>query len=959
MSNTKSNCTLEYLQYHDQYSIYENAIVLMRVGEFWEMYATEQRGPDLLKISEITNLVRTQKNKNKEVSIKNPYMCGVIRTALEGRIEALINENYIVVLVDQITLPPKPQRGVTSVISPGTYTNIDAVYSNYIVCLYIEYEKQCNTNPLMCVGLSTIDVTTGICSVYETYSSAYDEKYALDEAHRFILNYDPKEVIIIGERDPTLLSYLDLEQKKIHYIPALDKTFAKITYQNEFFNKIYKNEGLISSIEELNMEKLNYARISLVVLFDFISKYNKTFINNINKPDIFESNKHLILGNNCINQLNITGDTTRKSKINCLLDVVNKAITRMGKRYLRYALINPLNDVAEINLRYDCTEELINLNIDLDRVLHAICDIQKLDRKIISASISPNDLYNLIESYTNVQELFILIATTKKTKQFLPAQIDQVNTFIICCQRIFNLEELKKYNYISDICASVFNVGVYTSIDSLVENVENDSSLIENVSNYLVSLIDLNSKKKTKTNVILKKNKKLGAYLVLSKAKGKILKDALLNINMLTISDTLTIEKSSLSFDDSITTKTKIYFKSDSINSKNNNTANNDLIVIIKHKYTEVLLEFSNTYSDMFKAINLFVSKIDFINSNAKVAVAYNYCKPTLIESDTGYFDAKQLRHGIVERLRTDVQYIAHDVCLGKRESGMILMGENSSGKSTLMKACALSIIMAQAGMFVPAREYTYSPYDHIFIRIVTNDDIYKSFSSFTYEMTELMSILKRSSAKTAIFADEICNTTETTSAVSLVGSTIMRLSHTRATFVMASHFHELAKIKRINELDHVKVYHLSTNRDKDTLIFNRLLLEGYGNQFYGLTIASHIIKDDEFMRMAYEIKDELCQSNDNILATKTSHFNSTVYVHECAICKARNPVCGESILDCHHIDFQCTFENNFKEGKTKSKNDNSNLIILCKPCHRQVHSGSITINDYVMTTNGRMIDYL
>ena len=179
----------------------------------------------------------------------------------------------------------------------------------------------------------------------------------------------------------------------------------------------------------------------------------------------------------------------------------------------------------------------------------------------------------------------------------------------------------------------------------------------------------------------------------------------------------------------------------------------------------------------------MFVAKIDFINSNSKVAKTYNYCKPILVTSKSnGFIRASKLRHPICERFRTDIEYVAHDITIGDDGSddtieGMLLFGTNSSGKSTLMKGCALSLIMAQAGLYVPAQTYIYGPYQHIFARIITNDDMYRNFSSFTYEMTELSSILKRTGPKTAIFADEICNTTESISALSIVGSTILKLA--------------------------------------------------------------------------------------------------------------------------------------------------------------------------------------
>lgn len=165
--------THEYLHYHNKYSkIYgkDSTIVLICVGAFLEMYSLLTHGPDLDKICDVLNLIRTRKDKSKEISFKNPFMCGFNKVSMDKYIKLLVENNYTVVVIDQITDPPNPKRGLTGIYSAGTYIDTQSIYSNYTMCLYIEQEPQSTSNFLTCIGLSTIDVSTGLCSVYETYS---------------------------------------------------------------------------------------------------------------------------------------------------------------------------------------------------------------------------------------------------------------------------------------------------------------------------------------------------------------------------------------------------------------------------------------------------------------------------------------------------------------------------------------------------------------------------------------------------------------------------------------------------------------------------------------------------------------------------------------------------------------------------------------------------------------------
>jgi len=265
--------------------------------------------------------------------------------------------------------------------------------------------------------------------------------------------------------------------------------------------------------------------------------------------------------------------------------------------------------------------------------------------------------------------------------------------------------------------------------------------------------------------------------------------------------------------------------------------------------------------------------------------------------------------------------------------------------------------------MYVAAETYQYSPYESLFARITGNDNIFKGLSQFGLEMTELRAILKRNGPKTLVIGDEVCRGTEHISGNCIVATTIIQLAKSGCSFIFATHLHEIANMERIKNLSNVKTFHLSVEYEKkmDLLIFDRILKPGSGSAVYGLTVAKYIIKDDAFMKLAQEIMNELLDKPNELMSCKTSHFNANVYVDACQICNQQNTT-KEHIgyLDTHHINFQCNCnENGFVIGKSYlPMNSKSNLIVLCKTCHHNVHHDKLEIKGYKETSNGRIVDY-
>jgi DNA mismatch repair protein MutS len=975
----KKSLVEEYLEYHELYvKKYgkDKAIVLMQKGQFYETYATEDSGPNLATLSELTNITRTRANKSiNKIDISNPYLLGFNIVYANKYIKMLVDSEYTVIIVDQVTLPPNAKREVTHIYSSGTY--IDGHQkpdNNYMICLYIEEEIQNNNSLLLCSGMSGIDITTGKTSYYEEYSTKSDNKYALDETIRFINTINPSEVILIynkkvnGMEINNLISYLELTDRCVHHKDVIDEKYYKITWQNEFFKKIYPDYGNIQPIEYLELEKYIYTIISFTFLLEFVSDHDKNIINKIAKPKIFFESENLILGNNAIYQLNIvdTFNQISNKKYKSLFKIVDNTSTNMGKRLLKNNLISPITNIISLNEMYDCTTELLDkeLYLEYEQNLREINDLERLERKISLNIINPFELATMINSY---KKCLLILRQNKKTvhirEKFKEIKIiKDVKNFIEECESIFKIDELKKYTY-NEIGIDIFKSGICIEIDKLQEQLNEKSNHMENLREALSRLIATRSKKniitnnESKNHVKILKNDRDGYYLSLTKLRADSLKNSINKNNILKVGNS-EFDLNKLIFKEATKSSTKIIFPHLEDVSDDIIDISKQIQELSKKTFTEKVTHLYNTYKITFKNLNIIISFIDFIKSNATTAKLYNYTRPVLEKSDASFIECEALRHPIIERI-IDYEYIPHNICIGKDLKGMLIYGLNSVGKSSLMKEIGICIIMAQAGLFVPATKCIISPYKSIYTRITGNDNIYKGLSSFELEMLDLRAFLKRADEKTLVIGDEVCRGTEYISGNSIVAATIIKLSEKNSNFIFATHLHEIANMKRIKELKNVKSFHLSVDYDieNDNLIFNRQLKEGSGEQIYGIKVAKYIINDFDFINLANEIKNELLQDSNSLLSGKTSKYNSQVFIHECQICHQKNINGFISNLQTHHINFQKNCKDGFVIDKPHMKiNDKANLIILCILCHEKIHKGEINLEGYVMTIKGKKI---
>jgi DNA mismatch repair protein MutS len=931
----------------------------MQVGSFHECYCTDTDGLDLMNIADKLDIICTKKNGKEPVSKSNPRMLGFPIYVTSNYIEKLSNLNYTIVKIDQTSEPPKPKREVTAIISPGTFIETTSS-TTHIVSIILE--KITKTN-LLSIGLAAYDLTTGYGSFYETYSTIHDPMLALDDSLRYLETCPPKEIIIYHNLDHNelinnmklndILLYLQLNESNTLFY-NVNKT-NKVSYQKLLFEKIFKNESNI--FEFLHLHLYNLARFALTNLLEYVQNQQPHLIEKLKIPEEFENNKTLYLGNRALEQLNVISNKS-------LFQIINFTKTSMGKRFLFYSLTKPLIKKSDIDQRINLINQIIEKNI-YENIINYLEDINDLDRLIRRLEINiihPFEINNLYVSFYQIHKLINYLESNnlfdffdKDNKKIKIGEfLDYINTN-------FYLDKISNINFNNyyESSISFIKPNIYSEIDLLQEKIISSNNFMDNLLNSLNLLIDdkkIFIKKDTESDTALlslKYNERDGHYFLITNRRCQILQTNLEKLKEIKVGSII-LKKDELEFEKlPKSNNTKINCKKIKEISNILVVHKNELAKLLKEKFKEQIIFISNKYSDILNYWSNKVAFIDFINSGAKCAIKNHYTKPIIVENGESYFRASNIRHPIVEYINSEIEYKPHNIELGGPNglNGILLYGINSSGKSTLMKSIGLNVILSQIGYYTATDSFEIAPYKSLFTRIGGSDNIYRGLSSFMVEMMELTSILKRNNCNTLVIGDEVCSTTESRSSNIIVAYMLKKLSESKSSFITATHLHELTNLNTVKNLKNVKTKHLKLTYDdiNDCLIYNRELLDGQGESFYGLQVAKYLMKDTYFN----EITNNILNEYDN-LNIKQSKYNPNNYLIECHICKSKEN------LETHHIVFQKDFDDKLinKNKIHYQKDANYNLVTLCQSCHDDVDREIIIINGWIETNKGRELDY-
>ena len=667
--------------------------------------------------------------------------------------------------------------------------------------------------------------------------------------------------------------------------------------------------------------------------------------------------------------------------------LLNKCKTPMGSRRFYYRLLHPSFHVGTIQREYDITEYVLKNESYMKwrSALENIKDIEKLHRKIQMGKIYPNSLYILYTNLQMISQMYDGVNFDKTLLKYLHADSNPERITKICNELMKKMESCFYIERCKSVDSFDFDLsykdcfvkpGVSKDLDFTYITNEDGCSILEAIRSYCNDLIAIGEKKgdkkgdkksdkkddnKDKEKEFVKRHEteKSGYSIQTTERRSKLLLEqigkmikAKDHISKLEYESIDSIDKCNnhedckKTFDFDLSTLqfvkagssavTFVHEALSTVCASISETRNKirDEIGVVFQKFVCELKE----YQESFQTIVSFLTDMDLIQNQAYIARKYKYCKPTIDVKEVGeeesYVDAKDIRHCLIERMNEDEIYVTNDISLGLKERGMLLYGTNAVGKTSMIRALGICIIMAQAGLYVPCSAFTYRPYTNIMTRILGNDNLFKGMSTFAVEMSELRVILKCADQNSLILGDELCSGTEIDSAISIFVAGLQKLHALKSCFVFATHMHEIVDYEEIAQMDKLVTKHMAVtyDRERDMLIYDRKLRDGAGPSMYGLEVCKSLHLPDDFLKMANAIRlkyRDKKQAGD--LNFKPSHFNAHKVKGLCELCKKE---VGEEV---HHLQHQREADSN-DYIQHFHKNHRANLLTVCESCHLKMH---------------------
>ena len=956
-----------YNEYIDLYKKYtqkygsKTAIFIM-VGSFYELYDTQHKhtGETQTNICEIADFLGIQISIKKSAKLPldiDIIFAGFPDYSIHKWAGRLTSVGWTVVVVDQIKNKHGnvQERQISRILSPSTHIeNISSIDTPYVFSIF--FHQQMSQSPLF--GAAALDLTTGKTITYSGITSGRPDIWTADELVQMMSVFQPKELLIYWKSP-----YLMPDEIYIRRIFGLNLsipihlykvdtlgTFSNELACNEYLQKIYSIRSLLPPKTYLGLRS-DQEQIALLYLLQFIEEHYPTTtresIGNENSIKSFYRNEpwipqsRLICGNHTLTQLQITGLNPNET----VIGLFDKCITSMGKRAIRDRILSPYSDSYHIKLLLNEVQEYIEWpeqkTKQLGIQLRFMFDLPRLHRKLLCGLITSQEISGLFQTYSAINN--IITSVTPGTLLKEPFSQDEWTKY----NAIFQTHFIETKSKLSSEDITSFNPETYPDIGNTEKDIEqilNEFQILKcniaDIGEVPVDAIHIESHGKEPYGF---------------KGSTTILKQIKKNISKLPTGTKISELKSGGWIDCT---------QLQQLNTKIQKLREH-LVNLVHIHLIDACKAISDAGHTIWHIMECWISHIDCTQCIGRVSKEKGFTCPIISDrldgdnedqgtednnSLTSSFEIEQIRHPLVESTSSRVSYVKHNILLGGNNSkGWLVYGMNASGKSTLMKATGICILLAQAGCFVPAKSMKLKPFQAIYTRILNQDNLFAGLSSFAVEMSELRDILKNANSNTLVLGDELCAGTESISAQSLVASSIQWLISRGSKFIFATHLHGLVDILSSEYKDNVKICHLHVEYDPMTkkLIYDRSLREGSGSTLYGLEVA-------RAMDLPFEFIEHALQNRHHIIGSKkqedvsNSVWNKEIIKKECEICKTQ--ICSD--LEVHHIVPQASATNNILEDGSHM-NDKRNLIVICKKCHDNVHAEVLEIGPLQITSEG------
>ena len=995
----ETNITTEYLQltreYQEKYG--KNTILLMQVGAFFEVYGLknpttgEITRSQILEFSQICQLNVSE--KKNYVDGDTVVMAGFRDYSLEKYIQKISENGYTGVVYIQEKDGKNVTRKFHAVYSAGTYVSYETEQSpkitNNIMCIWMEkYKSIHKTAENLICGISVVNIFTGKSFLFEYQVPYYANPTTYDELERCISIYNPSEVIMVTPFDEntldSIIQYTNIRASTIHKFSLnsvnsknetaeILKRCSQQKYINHILDTFYEGCEVYNTCNEFQDHTI--ATQSFCYLLHFIQEHNANLVKKIDIPKFNNTSHRMVLANHTLKQLNILNDSSddgqKMAKYSSVLTFLNKCCTPMGRREFQIQMTNPNFYIKWLNKEYEMIGILLNTeNIHFISLFRKqfpqICDIEKLARQLVLRKIYPSSVYQLYKSLEIIQQIYVCLLESKCLNHYfresdsqktpksadLLEQCSQLSKFI---KGFLKIEECKNVDSIQNFDENIILPGISKTLDDIIAKYEKSQNHFHEIRNFLNQLLRTEEKNSDIEYVKIHETEKSGSSLQITKKRGVLLKTLLAKVNgPLKITEDLEIDPKEIQFKNASTTNSEIEIPVLEKICKNIYSLKERINQEIAAAYNDFLAKFESMGYDTLEKIAKSISKMDVLQSKAYIAKEYNYVSPEIdATAEVSFVNAYDLRHCLIEHIQQNELYVPNDVLLGNIENrGMLLYGTNAVGKTSMIRALGISVIMAQCGMYVPCSRFVYYPYKSIYSRILGNDNIFKGLSTFAVEMSELRIILRNADEYSLILGDELCSGTETESALSIFCAGLMHLNAINASYIFATHFHEILQYEEIKQMSKVSIKHMAVkfDRELDTLVYDRKLRDGAGNRMYGLEVCKSLYLPDEFLTEAYKIRNKYYPINQGNLSHDTTVYNARKIRGICEMC---NVELGE---ETHHLVKQKDADQNGFVGSFH-KNHPGNLLTVCEKCHLQLHSTNMPNKVRKKTNTGYILE--
>ena len=713
-----------YKTYTQQYG--KKTAIFLMVGSFYELYDVQniETGETQCNVKEIVDYLGIQLSTKKGDYSKDcdGLFAGFPDYVMHKWAGRLTSAGWTVVIVDQIkdAKGKVKERKVSQILSPSTHIeNISASDTPYLTTLYFQQEGMVAPR----CGAAILDVTTGTTRTYSGMTQGRPDIWTADDLVQLLSVYPPKEIVVYWHssfvtpeetffrRMFGLLPSLPLHIRQIDSLGA----FSKELVRSEYLQKIYSIKSLLPATTYLGLQR-EQDEMALVYLLQFVEEHVPRMLKSLHRNEPWIPHMRLICGNHALTQLQMTGITPQET----VIGLFDKCITPMGKRAMKERLLSPYSHAKDIQMRLEEVQDYLQWTEEktkiMERQLRFMSDLPRLHRKLLCGTITSQEIASLFQTYSamNIIMSRVTIDTTLKEPFTQDKWVEYMDVF----RHHFTEEKA----LLANADQTAFHTENYVEIGQKEKEIQEVHQQIQ------VLRLSIAQQGGVAEDAIRLEEREKEPYGF----KGSSITIHQLKRNVAQLPEGTTFSE----------------LKSGGwVDCKRLQQLNKSLQRLresLSHLISTYLLEACSAIAKageyIWYIMEHWVSHLDSTQCIGRVSRERGWSCPTILHTTQSSVDIKQVRHPLVEAAASRISYVAHDISLHPETKGWLVYGMNASGKSTLMKATGLCVLLAQAGCFVPAKEMTLSPYEAIYTRILNQDNLFAGLSSFAVEMSERLS---------------------------------------------------------------------------------------------------------------------------------------------------------------------------------------------------------------------------